>query len=446
VGGIGVMADGIYGVDLVSNDIDQDVDELIAVAASAGFEAPQDIRGSRITADGRSLRYVDAESVQTTPILNARLPEPAVGRLITLANFVSSPRINEGLRYGDTASGYRADMSDFAAAGGWILTDATGGARFPLADGGAPLPSAGGLRREEVRLLLQNALAVAQQTRAQIRRPLGSAAQVNISVVDADGNVLGFVRTADAPVFGSDVSLQKARTAAFFSHPLASQRLQQTLADRYLGGDAFHVASSVDAARAFFARPTLLADGLAFSSRAVGLIARPFYPDGIAGTPPGPLSRAIDDWSPFHLGLQLDLVYNELVRIVSALAQNQTLQTPSPGCGTQTLGGVPRNVLSQLRNGIQTFPGGVPIYRGQQLVGAIGVSGDGVDQDDMIGFLGLHITSTAMQAVGTVPAIQNAPAALRADHLSAFGSSLRYVQCPPAPFNDRADQNVCSGL
>src|SRR3546814_16451778 len=43
---------------------------------------------------------------------------------------------------------------------------------------------------------------------------------------------------------------------------------------------------------------------------------------------------------------------------------------------------------NRLQNGIQIFPGSVPIYRGDQLVGAIGVCGDGLDQADMISFLG----------------------------------------------------------
>ena len=47
---------------------------------------------------------------------------------------------------------------------------------------------------------------------------------------------------------------------------------------------------------------------------------------------------------------------------------------------------VPQNCtgISRLPNGIQIFPGSVPIYRGNTLVGGIGVSGDGVDQDDMV--------------------------------------------------------------
>ena len=38
------------------------------------------------------------------------------------------------------------------------------------------------------------------------------------------------------------------------------------------------------------------------------------------------------------------------------------------------------------RNGIITFPGGVPLYRGNQLVGGVGVSGDAVDQDEAVAF------------------------------------------------------------
>jgi uncharacterized protein GlcG (DUF336 family) len=42
----------------------------------------------------------------------------------------------------------------------------------------------------------------------------------------------------------------------------------------------------------------------------------------------------------------------------------------------------------EFRNGIITFPGGVPLYKNGQLVGGIGVSGDGVDQDEAVAFAG----------------------------------------------------------
>jgi len=43
---------------------------------------------------------------------------------------------------------------------------------------------------------------------------------------------------------------------------------------------------------------------------------------------------------------------------------------------------------SSTRNGIITFPGGIPLYKGGSLVGGIGVSGDGVDQDDTVALAG----------------------------------------------------------
>jgi uncharacterized protein GlcG (DUF336 family) len=42
----------------------------------------------------------------------------------------------------------------------------------------------------------------------------------------------------------------------------------------------------------------------------------------------------------------------------------------------------------EFRNGIITFPGGVPLYKSGALVGGIGVSGDGVVQDEHVAFAG----------------------------------------------------------
>ena len=101
------------------------------------------------------------------------------------------------------------------------------------------------------------------------------------------------------------------------------------------------------------------------------------------------------------------------------------------------------NGQKRLANGIQIFSGGVPIYRGSQLVGAIGVSGDGIDQDDMISFLGVH------NGAARVGGISNAAPSIRADQIVipvGAGVRLRYVNCPFAPFLDTNDQNVCQGL
>jgi hypothetical protein len=98
---------------------------------------------------------------------------------------------------------------------------------------------------------------------------------------------------------------------------------------------------------------------------------------------------------------------------------------------------------NRLQNGLQIFAGGEPIYRGNQLVGAIGVSGDGTSQDDMIGFLGIF------QAGQNVGSIGEAPTGIRADQIvvSSGGqnSRLLYVNCPAAPFVNSNQQNVCDG-
>ena len=94
-----------------------------------------------------------------------------------------------------------------------------------------------------------------------------------------------------------------------------------------------------------------------------------------------------------------------------------------------------------IANGIQIFPGSVPIYRDNVRIGGIGVSGDGVDQDDLIAFLGLHEAGQLLSS-----GVGNAPRAIRADTLTPKGVRLRYVNCPFTPFNDSSDQDVCNGL
>ena len=94
----------------------------------------------------------------------------------------------------------------------------------------------------------------------------------------------------------------------------------------------------------------------------------------------------------------------------------------------------------RLQNGLQIFAGGFPIFRGQTVVGAIGISGDGIDQDDMVGFLGLFRAGRALNT-----GIANAPSRRRNDRISPDGANLRWVQCPFTPFNGSRDQSVCKG-
>jgi uncharacterized protein GlcG (DUF336 family) len=433
VGGIGVMGDGVYGFDPNILDIENDAEEFAALAGTVGFDAPTAIKADRITVDGTSLRFTDAT--------NAGLrggAAPAFASLngsagsLTAVRGYSAGAIIAGTPYGSEASGIRASTAaEFSNRDAFILTDGSGAARFPIragTDGGAV---AAPLTAAESRALLEEAFLIMTRARAQIRRPLDSRAQVTISLVDTYGAVLGVVRSPDAPIFGTDVSLQKARSVGFFSNAQAGNQL--------LANPSPDVSGMVAAARTFFNDQTLLTGQTAWSDRAIGNVSRPYFPDGEVGRPKGPFSRNIADFNPFSTGLQSALILPNLVEHVTFVLGGAT--DTAPRC-TKT----PDVVAGQnrLQNGLQIFPGGVPIYRGSVLIGALGVSGDGIDQDDMISFLGANNAGSRLGGFG------NAPTDKRTDQLVVGLSGganvrLRYVSCPFAPFLDTADQNVCQG-
>ncbi|MBI5647864.1 MAG: heme-binding protein [Ignavibacteriae bacterium] len=218
------------------------------------------------------------------------------------------------------------------------------------------------LSAAEVRGILTAAAAQAGITRAAIRQPVGVPARVFIAVVDRDGRtVLGVWRTREATLFSFDVAVQKARTALAFSDPANTEFGARVRGILGLASDA----------------------GLAMTTRAVGFLAQDFYPPGIdrstLGVPqkPGPLYQ---------------------------------------GPGFQYQRSLLRPGLPAYGNGITIFPGGIPLYRNGVLIGAIGVSGDGVDQDDLIAAAG---------ARG-----YDAPSAIRSDAFFYDGVRLPFVKFP----------------
>ncbi len=128
--------------------------------------------------------------------------------------------------------------------------------------------------------------------------------------------------------------------------------------------------------------------------------------------------------------------------VVSHLLHVAGLQAEDVGsnCVGVPFGGTQSAAAKNIANGIQIFPGSVPIYKGNTLVGGIGISGDGVDQDDMIAFLGVHRAAEKMGG-----SFNNAPAEIRADNLTPKGTRLRYISCPTAPVIGSDEQNVCAG-
>jgi len=359
-GGIGIEGDGLYTVDRNPADDDQTFEELIAASGSRGFEAPALIRGDNILVDGIRLPFSNVASA------------PASSTSASIA----------GATFGFTGGVPPASEFVPQVVGG--ISGEVSPRFFPFIGGTAPGGSA--LTATEVETIIAHAAQQANITRAAIRQPLGSNARVTIAVVDTAGVVLGVFRQQDAPIFGFDVAVQKARTAAFFSGANAATSL------RTAGFGSYVDRAAADGLR--------LDGSIAFTDRANGFLHRPFFPDGIDNTAAGPFSTAITDWSPFNVGLQLDLVKTNFLAAVGGAA-------------------VPCTSILSLPNGIQIFPGSVPLYKNGVLVGAIGISGDGVDQDDLIAAAGGN---------GFSP-----PAAIRADQFFVRGVRLPFLKFPRSP-------------
>lgn len=457
VGAIGVSADDTYGVDTNAGDVDRNIDEYIALAGTFGFAAPQDRRADRITAGGLTLRFTDGEfsNLSRDPATAPAFATlgPAAGAVFPIPAFFSGT-ISRGLAFGQVESGIRADPVNFPGLDAFVVDDGTGVNRFPAragTDGGSALSAS------EVQILLKESLKVANRTRAQVRKPLGSPAGETVVIVDTNGVVLGIVRSRDALVDAVDVTTQKARTAAFFSGAFAAADIASVPPVDYLAGTldlangrvAFTTTTSSDPAdyvtalRAFLPSATALGDGaIAYSNRTVGNLSRPFYPDGVQGRPPGPLSEPIANWSVFKTGLELDLDFKQASLFLVFYLQQIGLTVSLNGADLPALGEAPRNCtgINRLPNGITLFGGSFPIYRGNTLIGAVAASGDGTDQSDLVAFLGLHNAGVALAG-----AIGNAPPAIRADTLVPQGARLGYVQCPQSPFIDSTEQYACEG-
>ena len=473
VGGIGVVSKPIYSLDLNIFDFDQntpagDDNEIIALAGVTGYEAPGPIQAQNISAGGVTLRYTDATAADfATAVALAPSPFPAsaTAAAVSVPGFyVAGAAPGTGATWGTAAAGVFPDGTGPGGVGPqypgvtngqpWaFLDDTTGAQRVPRA--GFVPAGANAITAAEARQMVTDGLITGFNTRGQIRIPTNSNAEISVAVVDLDGNILAQARTPDAPVFGADVSIQKARSVVYFSRnphnpapegpgsafteisaiaapPLAPSTA--LLGAPYTGRYADYMNDLT------LGNPALFSSGTAFSERAIGDLSRPYYPDDIDGGPTGPLSLPFGQWSPFSTGLQLDLDTFDIAAYGLSGAP-----PPTTGCNAGTVAHplLPINATvvgepaqTKLADGLMIFAGGEPLYRNGVLVGAVGVSGDGTQQDDMISFL-------AIQNLNGLDGLENAPAGIRADQITLDGAPLIYVNCPFAPFLDNRVQNAC---
>ncbi len=314
-------------------------DESIALGAVVGFAVSGDRRGDNVLLDGIRLLYANLPAPQGNFAFTA---DSLAGRgsfdsTYPLPNPVTFP-IQGAVDLGDGLHNYMARAGQFLTAG-------------------------------DVQQIIDQAVSQAGLTRAAIRRPIGSAARVFVSVVDIDGSVLGVWRTPDATLFSYDVSVQKARTVVAFSDSSATlgQQIRQVLG-------------------------LAVTQQLAVTTRAVGFLSQRFFPPGIDQST---LGRPV---------------------------QPGPLYVPDPILPGNDFRWQQNLALAPFGNGITIFPGGIPLYRNGRLIGGIGVSGDGVDQDDFIAAAG---------AKGFEP-----PANIRCDLFSYDGVRLPYVKFPRQPLID----------
>jgi len=215
----------------------------------------------------------------------------------------------------------------------------------------------GGLSAADVTQILNNAEATANTTRAAIRLPLGSKTRMVIAVADLDGTIIGLRRMPDSTVFSIDVAATKARNMIYFNSA------SRATAD--LNGVPM---------------------GTAVTNRTISFGAQPLYPPGIDGSSAGPF---------FNL---------------------YTMDLANP-C-TQ---GFQSGAVNANKSGVIFFPGSAGLYRNGILVGGLGVSGDGVDQDD-------YVTNGGTAGF-------EAPANIRADQIINQGVRLPYFKFPRNPTN-----------
>ena len=236
---------------------------------------------------------------------------------------------------------------------------------LPVSSGWIVTPHASvNMTAAEVEQIIDAGIQQANQTRAAIRLPAGSTAKMVFAVTDTTGAVLGLYRMPDATVFSIDVAVAKARNDAYYDDPA----LLQTQ-DKLPG----------------------VATGTAFTNRTFRYLALPNYPEGSSGGP--------GVWSILNGGTSSELGYD------SYYVGTNFHEQPS------TANGKGAN-----ENGVVFFPGSNPLYANvggkSTIIGGLGVSGDGVDQDDVVS----SVASTAFAP----------PAALRSDNIIFRGVRLPY--------------------
>ena len=214
----------------------------------------------------------------------------------------------------------------------------------PVPDGWIVGPKAGpGISAAQVQQIIVQGINEANLTRAQIRM-LGASTRMVLSVADSAGNVLGLYRMPDSPVFSINVAVSKARNTAYYNDPA-----QLLPADRLPG----------------------IPLGTALTARTFRFLALPRFPEGIDKDPPGFFSNLNDNGVNRLNGFTVGAA-QAISNYTSILAYDSF--HPNTNFHQSTANS----------SGVVFFPGSSSVHVNGKIVGGFGVSGDGVDEDDVV--------------------------------------------------------------
>ena len=221
---------------------------------------------------------------------------------------------------------------------------------------------ASSLTTAEINGIINAGIAAADKVRAAIRlgtdRTGAIGTRMTFAITDPLGNVLAIYRMTDGTVFSTDVAVAKARNVSYYNDPSQLQAIDQVPTSP--GGP-------------------LVAAGTSFTSRTFRFLAEPFFPSGVNGSDPPAFSILRD-----AAAAGVDQTTGENIAgpaSTSAFTSVMGHDVFNPGTNFHD----PNNTGNQ--NGIIFFPGSTALYKNGVLVGGLGVSGDGVDQDDIVTFL-----------------------------------------------------------
>jgi uncharacterized protein GlcG (DUF336 family) len=294
--------------------------------------------------------------------------------------------------------------------GGDLTLDGT-----PVAEGwlvaphDSPLVGPNQIKQADVERIVMNSINEAGLTRAAIRLDVsknpptaGPRAKMVIAVADTAGNVLGLYRMHDATVFSIDVAVAKARNTAYYADPAALQNADKVDDDLLVAKGAVTVARlnqlKYKNNGGVIGIPDLFTNntsnrryspltGLAFTNRTFRFLAEPRFPSGVDGslppvfsilTDPGINRRTAENWNQ-----AFPTPASQFTSVMGFDAFHASRNFHDPGDTGIAEPGVNTDALAN-QNGIVFFPGSTPLYKTQILVGGFGISGDGVDQDDVV--------------------------------------------------------------